>query len=55
VTAALRGVDERPFDARVTVGMGRVVREIDGMRAVLRIGEFASRILKIWLGFLDAI
>jgi hypothetical protein len=32
VTAALRGVEERPFDAGVTAGMGRVVREIDGMR-----------------------
>jgi hypothetical protein len=32
-TAALRGVEERPFDAGVTAGMGRVVREIDGMRA----------------------
>ncbi len=33
VTAALRGVEERPFEAGVTAGMGRVVREIDGMRA----------------------
>jgi hypothetical protein len=33
VTAALRGVEERPFDAGVTAGMGRMVREIDGMRA----------------------
>ena len=32
VTAALRGVEERPFDAGVTAGMGGVVREIDGMR-----------------------
>jgi hypothetical protein len=32
VTAALRGVEERPFDAGVTAGMGRVVREIDGLR-----------------------
>ena len=32
VTAALRGVEERPFEAGVTAGMGRVVREIDGMR-----------------------
>jgi hypothetical protein len=29
---ALRGVEERPFEAGVTAGMGRVVREIDGMR-----------------------
>jgi hypothetical protein len=32
VTAALRGVEERPFEAGVTAGMGRVVREIDEMR-----------------------
>jgi hypothetical protein len=32
VPAALRGVEERPFDAGVTAGMGWVVREIDGMR-----------------------
>ena len=32
VTAALRGVEERPFEAGVTAGMGRVVREIDGIR-----------------------
>jgi hypothetical protein len=25
--------EERPFDAGVTAGMGRMVREIDGMRA----------------------
>jgi hypothetical protein len=33
VTAALRVVEERPFEAGVTAGMGRVVREIEGMRA----------------------
>ena len=32
VTAALRGTEERPFDAGVTAGMGRMVREIDEMR-----------------------
>jgi hypothetical protein len=31
VTAALRVVEERPFEAGGTAGMGRVVREIDGM------------------------
>jgi hypothetical protein len=33
VTAALRGVEERPFEAGGTAGMGRVVRELDGIRA----------------------
>ena len=32
VAAALRGLEERPFEAGVTAGMGRMVREIDGMR-----------------------
>jgi len=31
VSAALRGVEERPFEAGVTAGMGRMVREIDSM------------------------
>jgi hypothetical protein len=34
VTAALRGVEERPFDAGVTAGMGRVVRVTAALRGV---------------------
>jgi hypothetical protein len=42
VTAALRGVEERPFEAEVTAGMGRVVREIDAMRGGEKRGEDGS-------------